>query len=59
MKLFYAEKIEDCKIVERGIFTSIEEFVPYRKLGWSGTQETDKATDELISSINPDVLCIN
>jgi len=46
--MFYAERIEDCKIIERGVFVSVEEFIPYREKGWSGTKEIDKVADEII-----------
>ena len=45
--MFYAERIGGEK-AERGIFLSIEEFLPYRKRGWSGTPETDKLADDEI-----------
>ena len=35
-------------IAERGVFFSIEEFVPYRQLGWSGTTKTNFLADEMI-----------
>ena len=43
--MFYAELIQDCQIAERGIFLSIEEFLPYRRKGWSGTEEIDALAD--------------
>ena len=55
--MFYAERIEDPAtsgqdgwIAERGVFMSLDEFVPYRRQGWSGTQETDAAADSLIAA---------
>ena len=48
--MFYAEKIEDCKIAERGVFLSMDEFLPYRRAGWSGTEATDKAADAMIAA---------
>jgi hypothetical protein len=50
MKLIYAELIKDGRIVERGIFIGICEFMEYRKRGWSGTDEVNRATDEAIES---------
>lgn len=52
--MFYAERMgrgDEPYIAERGIFFSIAEFAPYRKLGWSGTEETDKLTDEYIVEV--------
>jgi len=46
--MFYAERIENCKIVERGVFLSIEEFLPYREKGWSGSPDTDFLADKMI-----------
>lgn len=43
--MFYAERIEGTKIVEKGVFLSIAEFVPYRRAGWTGTKETNRAAD--------------
>jgi hypothetical protein len=48
--MFYAERIEDCKIAERGVFLSMEEFLPYRRAGWSGTEATDKAANAMIAA---------
>ena len=46
--MFYAELIEDCKIVDHVIFLSIAEFAPYREKGWSSTPDTDTIADKLI-----------
>lgn len=46
--MFYAERIENCVIVEQGVFLSIEEFLPYREKGWSGSPDTDDVADKLI-----------
>lgn len=46
--MFYAERIENCEIVERGVFLSMDEFLPYREKGWSGTPDTDAMADQLI-----------
>lgn len=48
LNMFYAERIENCEIVERGVFLSIEEFLPYREKGWSGTPDTDAMADQFI-----------
>ena len=50
--MFYAERIEDCKIAERGVFLSLAEFLPYRRAGWSGTEATDKAADAMLAAEN-------
>ena len=49
-RMFYAERVaeEQCRIAERGIFISLDEFAPYRLKGWSGTKEMDRAMDELL-----------
>ena len=53
MRMFYAERLgnkdegEDY-IAERGVFLSIEEFIPYRRKGWSGTSKIDAEADRLI-----------
>ena len=60
MKLIYAELIEEPEerggswIKDRGVFISIEEFLPYRVLGWSGTKETDELADAILERINDD-----
>lgn len=46
--MFYAELIKDCKIVERGVFLSIAEFVPYREKGWSAAPDNDILADKMI-----------
>jgi len=51
--MFYAELVEDCVIVEKGVFMSLAEFLPYRQKGWSGTEETNKAADKLIQGEQP------
>lgn len=44
--MIYAEKWnQETMTAERGIFFSIAEFVPYRKLGWSGTDQIDALAD--------------
>ena len=53
MTLHYAELIgEDEKgcpcIVNKGVFSSVEEFVPYRRNGWSGTAEFNADADRII-----------
>jgi hypothetical protein len=52
--MIYAERLGNMDageeyIAERGIFLTVEEFVPYRRLGWSGTHATDKAADAIIA----------
>lgn len=54
MKLHYAERYGDQDagepyIAERGVFYSVEEFVPYRRKGWSGLPEFDEAADAIIA----------
>jgi hypothetical protein len=55
-KMWYAERLGDTDtdedyIAERGVFMSVEEFVPYRLKGWSGTKELDDAADAIIRSM--------
>lgn len=45
MIMFYAERIEGTKIAEKGVFLSIAEFLPYRRAGWTGTEETNRMAD--------------
>lgn len=47
--LFYAERLGnegEPYIAARGVFTSIEEFAPYRLKGWSGASDTNRLADE-------------
>ncbi len=53
--MFYAEKIDDVdagesRIDQRGIFISLDEFVPYRLKGWSGAAEINAAADAIIEA---------
>lgn len=41
-------------IAEKGIFLSMEEFLPYRAKGWSSCPENDKEADRLIAEIRQD-----
>ena len=44
--MFYAEKINGpFDQPEKGVFLSIEEFAPYRALGWSGSGEVNALAD--------------
>ena len=52
--MFYAERLGDRDkgedyIAERGMFFNIEEYVPFRLLGWSASAENDRAADEEIA----------
>jgi hypothetical protein len=52
--MFYAERLGDKSkgepyIAERGVFYSLEEFLPYRKLGWEGTKETNELADSALA----------
>ena len=51
--MIYGERLGDRDkgeeyIAERGVFFSVEEFVPYRRLGWEGTTKTNTLADEII-----------
>lgn len=51
--MFYAERLGDHTkgepyIAERGIFLSIEEFLPFREKGWRGTEDTNEMADRMI-----------
>jgi hypothetical protein len=51
-RMFYAERFgvgDEPYIAERGVFTSLEEFAPYRLAGWTGAPETNRAVDEWIA----------
>ncbi len=52
-RMHYAERLGDGEnepyIAERGIFYSVEEFVPFRKKGWSGTDEFNAEADAAIA----------
>ena len=50
MQMFYAESATD-PLNERGVFTSIEEFAPYRAIGWSGTPENNALADAYLSEL--------
>ena len=52
--MFYAERIEDCRIAERGVFFSLIEFLPYRRAGWEGAAATNKAADAMIAAEDAD-----
>jgi hypothetical protein len=55
MKMHYAERLGregEPYIAERGVFLSVEEFIPFRKKGWSGTKEFDEAADKIIKFEN-------
>jgi len=43
--MFYAERVSDGLIAEKGVFLSLAEFLPYRRKGWEGTDETNAAAD--------------
>ena len=45
--MFYAELISNGAILEKGIFLSISEFIPYRRKGWEGTEETNRIADQV------------
>lgn len=52
--MFYAELVDysghhNFEIMDKGIFFSIEEFIPYRICGWSGVTEIDRLADEAIA----------
>ena len=49
MLFFYAERIDNNEIVEKGVFTSIAEFAPYRQYGWSATDPINAQTDAFLS----------
>lgn len=59
MSLFYAERLGDPDrdepyIAESAVFTSIEEFLPYRLKGWTGSDKTNAAADAMLSEHQPD-----
>lgn len=48
--MFYAERLGgkdkgEEYIAERGLFLTIDEFIPYREKGWSSTEKIDRLTD--------------
>ena len=46
MQMFYAEKQGDSfEEPEKGVFLSIQEFAPYRALGWSASSEYNVLAD--------------
>ncbi|MEN6367757.1 MAG: hypothetical protein ABFC88_13175 [Thermoguttaceae bacterium] len=53
--LIYAERLGNQDkgepyIAERGVFSSVEEFAPYRANGWTGTTAVNAAADKLLES---------
>ena len=51
--MFYAERMGDMDagesyIAERGVFLCIEEFVPYRRMGWEASKQINAIADEWI-----------
>ena len=53
--MFYAERlgnqdIGEPYIAEKGIFLSIEEFVPYRLKGWTASKKNNQLVDEYIKA---------
>lgn len=53
--MFYAErygKEGEPYIAEKGVFMSMDEYLPYREKGWEATIEIDKKADELIKIRN-------
>lgn len=53
--MFYAERFgqdNEPYIAERGVFLSIDEYVPYREIGWESLPEIDAKTDEIIKLRN-------
>ena len=65
--MFYAEILGDTEkgepyILDRGVFLSIDEFIPYRIKGWSGTKINNDFADSIISNstcIHPDCECLD
>ena len=51
MRLFYAELIDADGIADRGVFMSLEEFLPYRVKGWSGTAAIDAEADAALAQL--------
>ena len=47
------ERSSEPYVVDRGIFFSIEEFVPCRKRGWSSTDENNAAADAALEADQP------
>ena len=58
--MIYAERFGkegEPYIAERGVFMSVEEYVPYRKKGWESTPDIDAKADEIIKIRNtPDAV---
>lgn len=42
-------------IAERGVFLSLDEYIPYREKGWEAAVEVDKKADEIIELRNTSV----
>lgn len=55
--MFYGERIEDCQIVERGIFLSLEEFADYRRKGWSASKEINALAEDIIAEQDQYAIC--
>jgi len=48
--MYYGELITEAGIQQRGIFLSLEEFVPYRAAGWTSLR-LDEAADARLAQI--------
>lgn len=46
--MIYAEKYHENAPTEKGVFFSIDEYIPYREKGWEALPEIDAEADELI-----------
>jgi hypothetical protein len=46
--MIYAERILDDNSLEKGVFLSLEEFLPYREQGWSSTSDINEIADAML-----------
>ena len=47
----YGGEIGNSHIVDRGVFLSLSEYLPYRAKGWESTKEIDEAADNRLADL--------
>jgi len=52
--MIYAERQRDDGSTEKGVFLSLFEFIGYRHMGWSATNEINRMADEAIAKSESD-----
>ena len=52
--MIYAEHELNDGSLEKGIFLSLTEFLPYRECGWSSTSDINEIADAMLEGITVD-----